>query len=122
MTFRYARHTANLHKIEQFYIDIVGLERLGGFTNHALYDGVFLGHRNADWHLEFTTSPDVPTSKFDEDDILVFYVNTTDALNAIKDRLKHKNIGTLTPKNPYWQENGVMIADPDGHLIVFAIR
>ena len=56
MTFRYARHTTDLKQIERFYTEIVGLEKLGGFEKHNNYDGLFLGHKNSNWHLEFTTS------------------------------------------------------------------
>lgn len=61
MNFRYARHTRDLNKIERFYTEVVGLENLGGFKNHSGYDGLFLGHRNTSWHLEFTVSEDLPT-------------------------------------------------------------
>jgi len=84
MTFRYARHTTDLQKIEKFYTEIVGLEKLGGFEKHNNYDGLFLGPKNSDWHLEFTTSTNQPKSKFDDDDILVFYVNSEIELTRIK--------------------------------------
>ncbi len=122
LKFRYARHTINLNKIEEFYTEIVGLQRLGGFTQHAQYDGVFLGFKDADWHLEFTTSPDATPAQFEEDDILVFYVDTDEELTAIKSRLAQNQIQTIQPKNPYWQQNGIMIADPDGCRVVFAVR
>lgn len=32
MTLRIARHTNNLEIIENFYINILGFERLGGFS------------------------------------------------------------------------------------------
>ncbi len=67
MTFRYARHTADLKRIEEFYTVIVGLEKLGGFQDHDNYDGIFLGFRDQSWHLEFTVSDENPVSKFDED-------------------------------------------------------
>ena len=53
MIFRHARHTSCLDKIEKFYTDIVGLEKLGSFENHSNYNGIFLGHKNSNWHLEF---------------------------------------------------------------------
>jgi extradiol dioxygenase family protein len=117
MTFRYARHTTDLNRIERFYTEIVGLEKLGGFENHNNYDGLFLGHKNSDWHLEFTTSTEFPKSKFDEDDILVFYVNSEIELANIKKRLCQKNTPLEVPKNRYWEENGIMISDPDSFKI-----
>lgn len=122
MTFRYAKHTTDLIKIEKFYTEIVGLEKLGSFENHDNYNGLFLGYSNSDWHLEFTTSPDLPKSNFDEDDILVFYVNSSIELDKIKERLKLNGIPLETPKNPYWKENGIMISDPDNYKVVFPIN
>lgn len=122
MTFRYARHTTDLNRIEKFYTEIVGLEKLGGFENHNNYDGLFLGHKNSDWHLEFTTSTDQPKSKFDEDDILVFYVNSEIELAIIKKTLTQRNIKLEIPKNPYWKENGILISDPDNFKIIFSVK
>ena len=122
MTFRYARHTTDLKQIERFYTEIVGLEKLGGFEKHNNYDGLFLGHKNSNWHLEFTTSIEKPESKFDEDDILVFYVNSEVEFKKVKKTLNQKNINLEIPKNPYWAENGIMISDPDNFKVIFSVR
>jgi extradiol dioxygenase family protein len=122
MTFRYARHTTDLQKIEEFYTEIVGLEKIGSFENHNNYDGLFLGHKNANWHLEFTTSTNKPNTKFDQDDILVFYLNSEIELAKIENKIKQKNIKLEVPKNPYWIENGLMISDPDSFKVVFSVR
>lgn len=122
MTFRYARHTTDLKKIEKFYTEIVGLEKLGGFQNHENYDGLFLGLPNLNWHIEFTTSTEKPNSKFGEDDILVFYVNSKIELAKIKETIQKNNINLEIPKNPYWEQKGIMISDPDGFKIIFSIK
>ena len=111
-----------MKKIEKFYTEIVGLEKLGGFENHNNYDGLFLGHKNSNWHLEFTTSNEKPQHKFDEDDILVFYVSSKIELKIITNTIETNNILIATPKNPYWIENGLTISDPDGFNIVFSLR
>ncbi|MCB0659437.1 MAG: VOC family protein, partial [Saprospiraceae bacterium] len=113
MTFRYARHTSDLKKIERFYTKLVGLEKLGGFENHNNYDGLFLGHKNSNWHLEFTSSHEKPENAFDEDDILVFYVDSEVEFKEIQKTLDKENIILEIPKNPYWAKNGIMISDPD---------
>jgi hypothetical protein len=122
MTFRYARHMTDLQKIEKFYTEIVGLEKLGGFEKHNNYDGLFLGPKNSDWHLEFTTSTNQPKSKFDDDDILVFYVNSEIELTRIKKTIEHKNVNLEIPKNPYWKANGIMISDPDNFKVIFSVK
>lgn len=119
MKLRYARHTSDLSKIAQFYTEVIGLEKLGFFDNHNQYDGIFLGKVGSDWHLEFTASTDNPDSKFDADDILVFYLDTEQELEQISQRLIQLKIPLEKPKNPYWQQNGIMISDPDGYKIVF---
>lgn len=122
MTFRYARHTNDLQEIEKFYTDIVGLEKLGGFKNHNNYDGIFLGQKHSNWHLEFTTSDEQPKSKFDDDDILVFYVNSEAEFKKVKKTLGQRNITKEIPKNPYWAENGIMISDPDNFKVIFSVK
>lgn len=122
MIFRYARHTTDLYKMEKFYTEIIGLEKLGGFENHSNYNGLFLGHKNLNWHLEFTVSADKPNSKFDEEDALVFYVNTNLELTKIKERISKNNLSFVIPKNPYWLKSGIMITDPDGCRIIFSVK
>lgn len=121
MTFRYARHTTDLQTIEEFYTSIVGLQKLGGFAGHDGYDGIFLGIPGLEWHLEFISSEEKPVSKFDEDDLLVFY-QTEEELAAKKQTLEQHNIKTEVPKNPYWTQYGVMISDPEGYKIMFALK
>jgi hypothetical protein len=122
MTFRFARHTSDLNRIEKFYTEIVGLEKLGSFENHDNYNGLFLGHPHLNWHLEFTASATMPMSKYDEDDLIVFYVHTKIELDRIKAKLKQKSIPLVIPKNPYWIKNGLMICDPDNYRVVFSIK
>lgn len=120
MTFRIARHTNDLEQIKTFYIDILGFELLGGFENHNGYDGIFIGKSNENWHLEFTKSNEIVLFDFNEDDILVFYPNTKMEFDFIMDKIELKRIEFLKAKNPYWNENGKMILDPDGYRIIIS--
>lgn len=122
MTFRYARHTYNLKALEKFYTEIVGLEKLGGFENHSSYDGIFLGNPAENWHLEFTSSDEVPVHQFDEDDALVFYLENEKQFTQIKERISLHKISLEKAKNPYWQENGIQVSDPDGYKVIFSIK
>ena len=58
----------------------------------------------------------------DEDDALVFYVNSEIEISEIKNRITKESIEIEEPKNPYWSKNGIMISDPDGYKIIFALR
>ena len=118
MFLRVARHTNNLKQIEDFYVNILGFERLGGFQEHHNYDGVFIGKSGLDWHFEFTQSKIEASHIFDEDDITVLYPKTILEYNELIERVIHNNISTMTAINPFWNENGKMIQDPDGYRIV----
>jgi catechol 2,3-dioxygenase-like lactoylglutathione lyase family enzyme len=120
MVLRVARHTNNLEKIEAFYVNILGFERLGGFQNHNNYDGIFIGKSDLDWHFEFTKSNDKANYHFDEDDIVVLYPSTILEYNNMLDSVSNSNISIITSKNPYWNENGKMFLDPDGYRIVIS--
>jgi len=122
MTFRFARHTNDLEQIKAFYVNILGLEVLGGFQNHAGYDGLFLGKANENWHLEFTTSVEPATHVFDDDDLMVFYPNTKLEFELIMENVRQHAIPFIEAKNPYWKNldinEGKMFLDPDGYRIV----
>ena len=120
MTFRFARHTNDLEKIKSFYIDILGFELLGKFENHNNYDGIFIGKENENWHLEFTKTDEVVLFNFNEDDILVFYAQDKIEYETIINKIQSKNIEFIEAKNPYWNENGKMILDPDGYRIIIS--
>ena len=122
MKFRYARHTSNLKSIVEFYTKIIGLEKLGGFENHSNYNGVFLGLPNLDWHLEFTESRDEANHIPDEDDLIVFYLNSMEALKAITKSAEKFGIASVKSKNPYWQTNGIELKDPDGFGVVLTVK
>jgi 2-oxoisovalerate dehydrogenase E1 component len=110
MTFRYARHTNNLEKLQWFYTSILELGVIGGFKNHNGYDGIFIGKPNENWHIEFTQNQEVVTHTFNEDDILVFYPENQLEYQTIVANIHKNNIQTLEPKNPYWKENGKVTA------------
>jgi hypothetical protein len=123
MRFRQARHTNILKPIIDFYTQIIGLKVLAKFESHEGYDGVFIGLEDAfasenSWHLEFTVSWEQPMHRPDEDDLLVFYPNTTEEYDTILKKLEFANIKRYRPKNNYWQRNGVSVLDPDGYGVV----
>lgn len=120
MKLRVARHTDDLEKIKSFYIDILGFELLGGFENHDNYDGVFIGKPNLGWHFELTTSDEKANHSFDEDDILVLYPENQNEYNNLINNLLTNDISIIASKNPYWNENGKMVQDPDGYRIVIS--
>jgi len=120
MVLRVARHTNNLEIIENFYVNILGFEKLGGFQNHNNYDGSFIGKSDLDWHFEFTQSDVKANHTFDDDDIIVLYPDTIKKYNDLLDNIIAHNISIITAANPYWNENGKMFLDPDGYRIIIS--
>lgn len=120
MKFRYARHTNNLKALIEFYTNVLGLEKLGGFENHSNYNGVFLGLPNRDWHIEFTESDEKAEHHPDDDDVLVFYL-TSEEIKIVRGNIEKYKIPVVHSKNPYWQEHGIEVKDPDGFGVVITI-
>ena len=118
MEFRSARHTDNLKQIEEFYTKIIGLKVLFSFENHNDYSGVFIGKQGLNWHLEFTTSNNKAEHQFDVEDILVFYPTEKAEYDNIVEQIEEHNIEKIKSKNPYWNDNGIMIQDPDGFGVI----
>ena len=56
MHCRIARHTGQIDPLIQFYCEVIGLDIIGEFKDHSGYNGVFLGKKALNWHLEFTQS------------------------------------------------------------------
>lgn len=112
MKFRIARHTNDLKKVISFYTDFVGLRVLGSFEDYEGYDGVFLGLKDLDWHLEFTRSKEIAQHISDEDDLLVFYAKSEEEYQNINTRFIENGYSNRQAKNPYWNENGSYYLDP----------
>ena len=120
MKLRVARHTNDIEQIRSFYLDILGLELLGGFEDHKGYDGVFLGKANLGWHLEFTKSRDIVDFNYGDEDYLVFYPENDGEYQSILNRISESKIKYVVSKNPFWNSNGKIILDPDGFQIIIS--
>jgi catechol 2,3-dioxygenase-like lactoylglutathione lyase family enzyme len=117
MQVRIARHTERLDELVAFYRDRLGLTELGGFRDHGGYDGVFLGIPGTEAHLEFTSGGELGPPIPHAESVLVLYLGSWDAVNAAVARA---GVEPVPPANPYWLENGITLADPDGFPVVLA--
>ena len=120
MEFRYARHTNNIKVLVDFYTGILNFEELFAFNNHNGYSGAFVGKPSHDWHLEFTQSDTPSQHSFDEDDVLVFYPKTEIEYIDIVRNIESNKIAKIKAKNPFWNENGITIEDPDGFKVIIS--
>jgi hypothetical protein len=120
MIMRVARSTDDLDNVVTFYVDGVGLTKLGGFDNHDGFDGVMLGIPGAAYHLEFTRKRGhlvgrAPTP----DNLLVFYLPDQHKWQEAIDRMTAAHYHAVPSFNPYWDQAGRTFEDPDGYRVVF---
>jgi catechol 2,3-dioxygenase-like lactoylglutathione lyase family enzyme len=118
-SMRVARPVRHIPASLRFYVDILGLDQLGGFSGHNGYDGTFVGQAGSDWHIEFTSHESgLPEPSPTEEDLLVFFVSE-DELRATAASLGEAGFGLLRHENPYWANAGAVVCrDPDGYLVV----
>ncbi len=121
---RLARPSRDLGAAERFWVQGLGLSVLlrlddSAEGGHAL---LMVGWPGAAWHLELVADPagETPPAPTEED-LLVLYLD-----GPVEDDVVSRLIeagGTRVPaRNPYWDEWGVTIADPDGYRLVLCTR
>ena len=115
MQLRIARHTERLEELVRFYRDGIGLREVGGFHDHAGYDGVFLAAEGTGAHLEFTTGGGEAAPDPHPESLLVLYLGDEETVRAVTARL---GVDPVAAANPYWDEHGVTVEDPDGFRVV----
>jgi catechol 2,3-dioxygenase-like lactoylglutathione lyase family enzyme len=115
MQVRVARHTERLDELVAFYRDGLGLKEIGGFRDHAGYDGVFLELPGTGAHLELTSGGAHGAPAPHPESLLVLYLGDASAVRAVAARLA---VDPVAPANPYWAGHGLTFADPDGFRVV----
>lgn len=119
---RIARPSRGLPAAERFWVDGLGLEVLwrtaqGGEDGHEL---LMLGWPRAGWHLELVHDELVAPSPTEED-LLVLYLDGN-VPDALVQRLCAAGGRRVSSRNPYWEEWGVTVEDPDGYRLVLCRR
>jgi catechol-2,3-dioxygenase len=122
---RVSRPTNQLDKLEQFYCDGLGLTKILSFPEDAAgYLGVILGLPGHPYYLEFCThrlefeSCRPPT----QDNLLVFYLETSEDLQRVKQHMSQLGYPAVPSTNPHWDLNGITFEDPDGWRVVLMVR
>jgi YycE-like protein len=121
---RVARPSRNLAAAERFHVEGLGLEVLWRTTERVSgeHDLVMVGPRGGAWHFELTLDPEHPIEPTPTvDDLFVVYLDApvTDEQVA---RLIAAGGTRVASHNPYWDEYGVTVADPDGYRLVLCSR
>lgn len=121
---RIARPTRDLDAAERFWVHGLGLDVLwrtppGHDDGHDL---LMVGWPTAGWHLELVADPHGATPPAPtEEDLLVLYLGGP-ADEQLLQRLVAGGGTRMTARNPYWEQWGVTIADPDGYRLVLSHR
>jgi catechol 2,3-dioxygenase-like lactoylglutathione lyase family enzyme len=121
---RIARPTRNLAQAERFWVDGLQLDVLyraapDTDSNHAL---LMVGWHDAAWHLELIEDPDEETPPSPtEEDLLVLYLGGPIDHDVIE-RLLAAGGERVPSHNPYWDQWGVTLQDPDGYRLVLSHR
>ncbi|RKT06220.1 catechol 2,3-dioxygenase-like lactoylglutathione lyase family enzyme [Streptomyces sp. 3211.6] len=121
---RVARPSRDLAAAERFYVDGLGLDVLWRTSGHVPgeHDLVMVGPAGGGWHFELTRDPENPVEPSPTvDDLFVVYLGQ-DPDAALVRRLIECGGEQVPSNNPYWDEYGVTIADPDGYRLVLCSR
>ncbi|MFJ1708250.1 VOC family protein [Kitasatospora sp. NPDC088346] len=121
---RIARPCGDLAAAERFYVQGLGLEVLWRTTERVSgeHDLLMVGPAGGPWHFELTRDPERPIEPAPTvDDLFVLYLGA-----PVEESLVARLVaagGTRVPAhNPYWDEHGVTVADPDGYRLVLCSR
>ncbi|WP_406274345.1 VOC family protein [Actinacidiphila glaucinigra] len=121
---RIARPSRNLVAAERFYVEGLGLDVLWRTTERVSgeHDLMMLGLPGGSWHFEVTHDPERPLEPMPTvDDLFVLYLGAA-VDDALVDRLVAAGGTRTAAHNPYWDEYGVTVADPDGYRLVLCSR
>ncbi|MBP8537687.1 VOC family protein [Streptomyces sp. MK37H] len=122
---RIARPSRDLAAAERFWCAGLGLSvvyRAEGGDRAGEHDLLMVGRPDASWHLELVHEAAHPVEpRPTEEDLLVIYLDEP-VPEELVDRLTQHGGTRVTSPNPYWNEWGVTIEDPDGYRLVLCRR
>ena len=120
---RVARPTDNLSDITKMYVNGLGFELLGEFVGHNGFDGSIIGHKNHNYHLEFTHHVGTKVGKAPtKDNLLVFYFSDTEEWQNSCQKMISAGFVEVEPYNDYWGVSGKTYEDIDGYRVVLQNR
>ncbi|MFD6431119.1 VOC family protein [Streptomyces venezuelae] len=122
---RIARPSRDLAAAERFWVDGLGLGvlyRAEGGTAPGEHDLLMVGRPDASWHLELVHEASAPVQpRPTEEDLLVVYLDD-EVPEELVARLEEHGGKRVQSPNPYWNEWGVTVEDPDGYRLVLSTR
>ncbi|WP_318206855.1 MULTISPECIES: VOC family protein [unclassified Streptomyces] len=121
---RVARPSRDLAAAERFYVDGLGLEVQWRTTERVSghHDLLMVGPKGGGWHFELTRDPERPVEPAPTvEDLFVVYLGAP-VEEAQVERLLAAGGTRVAAHNPYWDEFGVTVEDPDGYQLVLCSR
>ncbi|KAF0855976.1 VOC family protein [Pantoea dispersa] len=120
---RIARPVTQLERSVLMFSQGLDLQKIAEFHDHDGFNGVMLGRKDLDWHLEFTCCPGHPVIPSPtEDDLLVLYYPDENAWKLACESMVEAGFKRTNSFNPYWDVNGQTFVDPDGYRVVMQNR
>ena len=121
---RISRPSRDLARAEKFWVDGVGLQVLwrGDASSEGGHRLTMLGVPGSHWHLELVGDPE--TAQLHQpgpEDLLVLYLEATPTPDWLA-RIEAAGGRRVSSRNPYWDNGGVTVEDPDGYLLVLTER
>lgn len=122
---RVARPSRDLLAAESFWVEGLGLRvlyRAEGGDVPGEHDLLMVGWPDASWHLELVHEAVGPVEpRPTTEDLLVIYLDEQVPEDLVTRLEAHG--GTRVPSpNPYWNEWGITVEDPDGYRLVLCTR
>lgn len=116
---RIARPARDPEALAEQYVRGLGFERLGGFVDHAGFDGEMVGPSGGGYHLEFTRNrgSDLAPATTPED-LLVLYEPVPERFSERVSALTAAGFKPESNANPYWDERGRTFVDREGYRVV----
>jgi catechol 2,3-dioxygenase-like lactoylglutathione lyase family enzyme len=121
---RIARPSRDLAAAERFYVSALGLQVVRRTTERVpgKHDLLMVGPAGGSWHFEFTNDPEQPLDPTPTvEDLFVVYL-AEPVGDDLVNRLLAAGGSRVASHNPYWDEHGVTVADPDGYRLVLCSR
>ncbi|MEU1282866.1 VOC family protein [Kitasatospora sp. NPDC005856] len=121
---RIARPSLDLAAAERFYVGGLGLAVQWRSTERVpgKHDLLMVGPPGGSWHFELTHDPERPMEPTPTaEDLFVVYLGAP-VDEALIARLEEAGGTRVKAHNPYWDEFGVTVADPDGYQLVLCSR
>lgn len=120
---RVTRMTDNLSEVSKMYQKALGFDILANYEDEEGFDGIVLGHKNHNYHLEFTNRISDRPRKFEiADTFMVFYLPDSREWECACRSMIDAGFKFVEARNPYWKRVGKTYEDIDGYRIVIQNR